>query len=80
MTALSLPVPTRWWLPTDAFQKVFLTSIAFGVISIIASVVLRPISKEQLAGKIVFHLGDNKSHDKGAGGGEERGVDAAPLD
>lgn len=65
---------------TNAFQKVFLASIAFGVLSIIASVVLKPISKEQLAGTIVFHLGENKSGNKGPGNDEARGVEAAPLD
>lgn len=47
---------------TDAFQKVFLSSIAFGGLSIIAACVLKPFTKDELAGSAIFHLRGNQKH------------------
>ena len=61
---------------TDAFQKVFLASIAFGSLSVIAALMLKPFTKEELAGAIIFHLGE-KQH---AGAEEEQSITEAPLE
>ncbi|KIW81115.1 hypothetical protein Z517_04138 [Fonsecaea pedrosoi CBS 271.37] len=66
---------------TDAFQKVFLASIAFGVLSVMAAVAIRPFTKEELAGTIIFHLGENKTHLPAAGVVEsQEDENEAPLD
>ena len=53
---------------TDAFSKVFYTSIAFGACSLIAAFLLRPISEEELAGGIIYRLGHVHHHAHGAKG------------
>ncbi|KAI1615939.1 fungal trichothecene efflux pump [Exophiala viscosa] len=67
---------------TDAFQKVFLASIAFGTCSVAAACVLKPFTKEELSGAIVFHLGKEAVHNRGDGAVEAHAAESeeAPLD
>ncbi|KIW76455.1 hypothetical protein Z517_11201 [Fonsecaea pedrosoi CBS 271.37] len=65
---------------TDAFQKVFLASIAFGGLSIIAALAVRPFTKEELAGSLVFHLGASKPQHARDGAVEDQNEVDAPLD
>lgn len=65
----------------DAFRKVFLTSIAFGGLSVIAAVAVKPFTKEELEGTIIYHLGENDKAQHGAESGTEaQYVKDAPLD
>ncbi|KAH0845932.1 siderophore iron transporter [Fonsecaea pedrosoi] len=65
---------------TDAFQKVFLASIAFGGLSIIAALAVRPFTKEELSGSLVFHLGASKPQHARDGAVEDQNEVDAPLD
>lgn len=65
----------------DAFQKVFLTSISWGGLSVIAALAVKPFTREELAGTIIYHLGDNQAnHSVGASSEELKAVHDAPLD
>ena len=65
---------------TDAFQKFFLANIAFGALSVLAAVMLKPFTKEELAGTIVFHLGETKQHSAGARAAEKVAEVDVPLE
>ena len=56
---------------TDAFHKVFFATIAFGSVSVLAAFLLKPFTKEELAGSVVYHLDHGKT---------QLGVEAAEVE